>query len=141
VHIRKEDTSVSISHGPNQVEQRDLLQAGSISYKQAGAITRLTNSRARHARLNGTNWRVLTAITDLTASYSKPFDRTYVALIAEMAGLDRTDPNLKRTKRSLKTLASLGLITYEPGRRNHQPSLFGLSTTTPDEPTVAEESA
>jgi phage replication O-like protein O len=117
----------------------DLLQAGSITYKLAGAMTRLVLSRAITARLNGTEWRVLAAVITLTGTYSKPYDRTYVAQIAELAQLDKTDPALKRTKRTLRSLARRNLITYDPSQRDGQKSLIGLGDPALGSATCAKE--
>jgi hypothetical protein len=87
---------------------------------------RLIFQRATALRVNGTQWRVLTAVLALTATYSKQFDETYVARIAELADLDHDDPSLKRTKRALKVLSQQNLIIYRPAVRHGQGTVIGL---------------
>jgi len=99
---------------------------GSVSYAEMGAVTRLIFQRATVLRLNGTRWRVLAAVVALTATFSKYYDSTFVARIAQMADLDRTDRTLKVTKKTLRYLASVGLIVYEPAERDGQRTLIGL---------------
>ena len=54
----------------------DLTKAGSLQYREAGKYLRLMFARARRARLNGSQWRVLSAVLESTLSYSKGYDRT-----------------------------------------------------------------
>ena len=74
-------------------------------------------------QLNGTDWKVLATVLSLTATWSKFYDRTYSAIVAEKAHLDP-----KRARKTLRKLASLGLITYEPAKRNGEMSLIGFPT-------------
>jgi hypothetical protein len=105
----------------------DPCRAGSVPYKEIGAAWRLIFQRAAQGKLNGTDWRVLGAVTSLTATYSKLYDKTSVAQIASLADLDRTDSNLSRTKKALKKLAGLDLIEYQPARKHGEHTLVGLA--------------
>jgi hypothetical protein len=100
------------------------LQAGSITFKEAGALIRLAHSRARSC--NPTERKVLDAVIDLTATYSKQFDKTYAGFIAELAGIDRTDPTAKKTRRALRSLNDRRIISYEPARHHGQMTIIGL---------------
>jgi hypothetical protein len=104
----------------------ERTKAGSINYREAGQHLRLILARATRARLNGSQWRVLAAVMSLTVSYSKAYDRTYVARIAELAELDRKDPRWTETRRALKHLAQAGVISYDPAARNRMKSLVGV---------------
>jgi hypothetical protein len=115
----------------NQEVARDLSKAGSLRYRDAGLHLRQVIARATRARLNGTQWRVLGAVVSSTLSYSKRYDRTFVARIAEMADLDRKDPRSTETRRALRHLAKTELISYEPGRKDGAKTLIGILPTNP----------
>lgn len=66
-------------------------------------------------------------VIELTATWSKLFDRTYTAAIAEKAGIDRADHTNKQTKGALRALAEKGLIYYDPATAHGQMSLVGLA--------------
>jgi RIO-like serine/threonine protein kinase len=100
--------------------------AGTVSYKEAGAALRAVVAAATRLGITRTEWRVLAAVLVATTSYSKHYDSTYVAAIADLAQLDQKDHTKKRTKRALKRLAELRLITYEPAEKHGQRTLIGL---------------
>jgi hypothetical protein len=104
-----------------------------------GEVTRDVLERAARSlpRLNGTQWRVLSAVVGLTATYSKLLDSTYVAKIAELADLDAKDLTLKNTKRSLKMLVERGLIEYDPANKHGERTLIGLTGASAQEGAAA----
>jgi len=96
-----------------------------VTYAQAGTAYRDTLTRARNVRprLKAADWAVLGAVFALTTSYSKTSDRTYVAVIAELAGYH------ERTVRdSLIKLDEHGVIRWKPRRgvtkRGEKPRSF-----------------
>lgn len=111
----------------NLRDGKDRFEAGSIAYKEAGAATRLAFQRATRLRIKQSEWRVLAAVIGLTLSRSKYYDRTYVAQIAEHAGLDRTDHTLKCTKKALKSLRELRIISYDPATKHGEMTVVGVA--------------
>jgi hypothetical protein len=103
-------------------------------YADVGRALRLAIETATAAKppLNGSDCRVLLAVIHLTASQSKLADRCYNARVAKLAGMG---PDVKRVARSLRKLADLGVIDYQPSERHGQRSRYALPSAMP--PTVA----
>jgi hypothetical protein len=108
---------------------RPYTKQGSIPYKDAGRRMRLSLDRLRDATHDGrpfppVAWKVAMAAWALTASWSKAWDETYVAAIADMAGTSRQNASTW-----LPRLNDAGVLKWRPTKWNRASSLVGL----PDE--------
>jgi hypothetical protein len=94
---------------------------GRSSYAETGAAIRQAQQRAVTAGdLTGRDWKVLTAVFALVASYSRLTDRLTVSQLAAAAGVDE-----RSTKRSLARLRDRGVITRTESR-GRRPAETGL---------------
>lgn len=93
----------------------------------AGAAQRAASARANQLadQLTGRDHRVLGAVYALTTTYSKLTEFVYTAKVAELAGIDRSDAG-----RSIRKLATLGIIVWVPGRGRRSKSLIGVPADT-----------
>lgn len=93
-----------------------------LDYVTAARAMRETFAGARSVDLSAHDWAVLSVVVELTASWSKLSDVTYLPRIAAIArgrepGADVTRTELRVTRTSLKKLRDLGIIhTKAPGR-------------------------
>jgi hypothetical protein len=115
--------------GPNAEEatpdehSQDIARVGQRdSYADVGVAMRDACARARDARLNGREYRVFTAVLELTASYSRLGDHVYTAAVAARADVDP-----KATRVMLGKLGKAGVIDYRPARGQGRKSWVGLS--------------
>lgn len=78
----------------------------------AAQAARAANRRAAQAKLTVRDHRVLAAVIDLTAMYSRTFDRVYLAQVAAAAfGVDEAKPWMcNKARESLITLEREGVI-------------------------------
>ena len=85
-----------------------------IGYVEAAKAARATFARAREAEpaLTAREWRMLTAVVDLTALYSRMMDRVSHKQLQKLAGISDS----RTVRRLLHKLADRGLIVYVPGR-------------------------
>jgi len=99
---------------------------GRCSYVEVGAAVRQAHERAAAATgLTGRDWRVLSAIVALVASYSRLVDRLTAAQVADAAGCDPRD-----ARKSLARLRDLGIIVREESR-GRRPAVTGLPAAQP----------
>ena len=96
---------------------RDPFKAGATPYREVGDALRQSLTRARASKLNGSQWRVLAVVVDLTASRSKLKDHTWCEYIAEQAGFGSGLEPTKRAARTLRKLRGLGVIDYVGGSK------------------------
>lgn len=101
------------------------------AYADVGVAIRQAHERARDAGdLTRRDWRVLSAIVALVASYSRLVDRLTVGQIAEAAGVDE-----RNTKRALARLRDRGVIVRAESR-GRRPAETGLPQPGPHTATV-----
>ncbi len=101
------------------------------SYRDVGESTRAVLQAAATAEppLRPREWRVLSAVLQVTATWSRLQDRVTHEQLAPLCGLDK--PTDRRDlARELRSLATRGLIVYEPGvslpGERRRPSTVGL---------------
>ena len=94
------------------VELRKMLQRANK------AVTDSLAANHRQPLLTPTDWRVLAAVVDMTASRSLLGDRIFVGQIASHTyDVERSaEWQTKSAWRSLRKLHDLGILIYEPGR-------------------------
>lgn len=113
------------------------LASSRPSYARVGAAIRLAHERAVAAGdLTGRDWKVLSAVIALVASWSRLRDRIAVCQISQAAGVDE-----RNTKRALARLRDRGIITRgeSAGRRAAETGLPAepwphTATVTTDQP-------
>jgi RIO-like serine/threonine protein kinase len=88
-------------------------RAPRVPYPIAGAAMRAAGNRAcaLGGKLNGRDWRVLNAVLQCTASYSKLEDWVNHRMLHEASGVER-----RYISTALNKLAALGVIEYKAGR-------------------------
>ena len=101
--------------------QRETLSAAAFSLRRGRRRDALAVERANASDLKRSEWRTPGAVLTLTASYSRTCDFVCVVDIARVARLDE-----RRVRSSLKRLAELTVIVWQPGRGRSVPSLLGL---------------
>lgn len=123
---------------------------GRVRYSEAGRTARSVLWRAQELRISGVAFRVLVAVVQLTATFSKVRDKVYLQEVASVAYA--TDPaedwQVKKVREHLKVLEGHGLIRRSPptdGRRGrnyvielvYQPGTRWDGTTSEDNVPVA----
>jgi hypothetical protein len=105
--------------------------SGRARFALVGQAIRESAALAREADCSPAEWRVLFALVELVASYSRLEDKYAVARVAAAAGLHR-----KTAGRALRRLADRGVVVYRPGAGRAQVSLVGFPS--PDAEKVAQ---
>lgn len=102
-----------------------------VAYLEAGAAMRQALERAvvMAEYLKPRDWRVLLAVINLTASYSKISDETSVGQVSELSGVSES-----RAAESLRRLDAAGVIVWKPTRTRGAlgPSTVSLVGASPD---------
>lgn len=116
-------------------EGTPLPKARRDSIVVVGEAMRAATWRATHCaqRLTSTELRVLLAVANFTAAYTRLSDRVRLAALADAAGLLRPGGDYahrreqeRRVSAALQTLHELGVITYVGGRGRGEPGLVSL---------------
>lgn len=89
-----------------------------VSFTEAGQVARAANRRANAVKLSVRDRKVLAAVIDLTATYSKIADRVYLAQVAAVAfGVDEAPPWMcEKARKSLRVLHE-GDVVYSQAPR------------------------
>lgn len=106
--------------------KKHYTKPGSIPYKEAGSRHRLMLDRLRDARWEGEpfpplTWKIAAVVGELTASWSKAWDETYVATVARLAGVSRP-----RVSEWLPRMAAASVLEWRPSKWSKSMSLVGL---------------
>lgn len=122
------------------VSKNDSGSAGRRSrdpYPEVCQRARLATQRARKAKINGRDWRVLSVVLDETAAQSRFTNRIPQSSFTEATGMDLRDVQRSRTQ-----LVTAKAITYTPSR-GRLASLYGLPLAEPTAvgPSVGEPTA
>jgi hypothetical protein len=110
-----------VQHHDNPAGRQKPVGRGRVPYKVAGEALRELHARARVANLTPLQWRVLSAVVDLTVSYSRLEDSVYLGVITTMVYDDEPSLRWQQKKVSkilgeLEDLLGLQAVAPPPGR-------------------------